>query len=172
MTAENSSPAEPDGPTVKPNLKGVCCEDNLAMGVQNMVVWMREMAELYPNSGYAWSSRKEAWAREHEAFIGAFAAAGCPSLTAHRSDPELAVTADGRQFKWGRAWSAEEDEQVVQLQAEMDAIQPNGKWHIAARDRKRALVRVASSLDRSQKEVAERITMAREKEVAKKQRTE
>ena len=62
--------------------------------------------------------------------------------------------------------------ELARLQAEMDAIQPNGKWHIAARDRKRALVRVASSLDRSQKEVAERITMAREKEVAKKQRTE
>ena len=35
----------------------------------------------------------------------------------------------------------------------------------------KALVRVASSLDRSHKEVAERITIAREKEVAKRLRT-
>ena len=42
---------------------------------------------------------KEAWAQQHEVCIGAFAAAGCPSLTAHPSDPELAVMADGRQFR-------------------------------------------------------------------------
>ena len=162
-TAENSGPTEPNGPTVRANMKLICMEDNANMGITNMVTYMRKMAAL-GDGPYAWTDEKELWAREHEAFIASFVAAGEPTLLASRVDAKIAVHSDGSVFVPAcRPWSVADDEQVEQLAAELTA-----QKKLAAKDSRNSLQkkgyleratinRVAIALGRTRHEVQERI---------------